>query len=431
MKNGAVMRNFSRKRPYTVFVPRKDAVRIDLKEGVFMNRTYSTLPLLQTNKAWAEVSYDALLQNYRLISRMVKEKNRDARIIAVVKADGYCHSNEICVPAFLEGGCDFFAVSSLEEAVAVREIAARSGSHPDVLVLGYTLPSQAETLARYDIIQGLISYEYAKALSKALSGTGYAVRVHVKVDTGMNRVGFLAHTRAEIENAVLEIERAVSLPSISAEGIFSHFARADEDFSDGSDEDLNCVQLERFKAVTDALRARGVSFSMRHVCNGIAAIRFPDEYLLDGVRVGLPLYGAGIPELCGVLRPTIRLKSVVAHLHPLLPGEGVGYGSTYRASEERVLATLPIGYADGFLRAYHDGSVVVHTRNGDAAAPIVGRICMDQCMIDVTGLSVSVGDEVTLIGGDSVGTLALAERGGTIEHEVLCTISSRVPRIRV
>ena len=152
---------------------------------------------------------------------------------------------------------------------------------------------------------------------------------------------------------------------------------------------------------------------------------------MEGVRFGLSLYGAGLPEFSEQLVPALKLKTVVAHLHPLLPGEGVGYGSTYRSDVPLTLATLPIGYADGFLRSYRDGTVIVHTKSGDVPARLVGRICMDQCMIDVTGLDVAVGDTVTLIGNSFEDTTALAARGGTIEHEVFCLISSRIPRIKV
>lgn len=395
-----------------------------------MDRIYSTLPLLASHKAWAEVSADALRENYRFLRCMVREKKPNARLIAVVKADGYCHSNEICVPSFLDAGCDFFAVSSVEEAIAVREIASRHSKHPDVLVLGYTLPSEADVLARYNIIQTLVSYEYAEVLSRCATDAGVTVRTHVKVDTGMNRVGFSAHSEEEISESVEQIARAVRLPAIKTEGIFSHFARADEDLSCDPEKDLNRIQLERFLSVDSALRARGVVL-MRHICNGVAAVRFSSEYILDGVRFGLPLYGTGLPEYTKELRPALKLKTVIGHLHPLLAGEGVGYGSTYRSDTPRVLATLPIGYADGFLRAYRDGKVVVHTKDGDVSARLVGRICMDQCMIDVTGLDVSIGDTVTLIGDEACDTYTLAARGGTIEHELFCLISSRIPRIPV
>lgn len=397
-----------------------------------MKRTYSTLPELPMYKAWAEVSAEALIRNYRFISNKMREKAPNTRMITVVKADGYCHSNEICIPAFLEAGCDFFAVSSIEEAVAVRRIAAECGSHPEILILGYTPPSAAGFLCEYDIIQCLLSADYARALSACAAMEGVRVRVHVKVDTGMNRVGFSAHSEDEIDVTAKEISDAIALPGISAEGLFSHFARSDEDLSANPKTDLNRIQYDRFMAVDGALRNRGIVFSMRHICNGAAAMRFPAEYTLEGVRFGLWLYGVGAPEFLRELKPALKLKTLVAHLHPLLPGEGVSYGSTYRSDVPRTLATLPIGYADGFLRAYRDGTVIVHTQsNGDVKAPLVGRICMDQCMIDVTGLPVAIGDTVTLLGTDAEDVRAIAERGGTIEHEVLCLISSRIPRIRV
>ena len=361
----------------------------------------------------------------------MRERNPKARMIAVVKADGYCHSNEICIPAFLDGGCDFFAVASLDEAISVREIADRYGKHPDILILGYTMPIDASFLGRYDIIQCLVSGEYAKELSHEATKADVTVRVHVKVDTGMNRVGFSAHNAEEIAGAAEEIAEAIALPGLSAEGIFSHFARSEDDFSSCPEEDLNRIQYERFVAVDRALKARGIEFGMRHICNGTAALKFPVEYTMEGVRFGLRLYGVGPQDVSDALRPAFWLKSVVAHLHPLLPGEGVGYGSTYRSKTPRMLATLPIGYGDGFLRAYRDGLVKIHTSEGDFKAPLVGRICMDQCMVDVTGLPVRIGDVVTLLGDEPGELSVLAERAGTVEHEVFCLISSRIPRIRV
>ncbi len=396
-----------------------------------MKRTYSTLPTLAAHKAWAEVSPGALVRNYRFLDGLVRKKKPDTRMITVVKADGYCHSNEICIPAFLEAGCDFFAVSSIEEAVAVREIAKRCKKHPDILILGYTLPSEAETLAKYDIIQCLISKDYAKLLSDYAARARVNVRVHVKVDTGMNRIGFSAHSDGEIVSAAEEILEAIAYPRIKAEGIFSHFARSDEDLSASPENDLNRIQFERFMAVNAALAERGAPTLMRHICNGAAAIRFPDEYLLEGVRFGLWLYGLGAPEFMDVLEPALKLRTVVAHLHPLLPGESVGYGGTYRSDVPRTIATLPIGYADGFLRSFRDGTVTVHTKEGDVSARLVGRICMDQCMIDVTDLPVALGDTVTLFGSTPRDVAELAARGGTIEHEVLCLISARIPRVKV
>ena len=396
-----------------------------------MKRTYSNLPTLAAHKAWAEVSPEALIRNYRFLDGLVKEKKPDARMITVVKADGYCHSNEICIPAFLEAGCDFFAVSSIEEAVAVREVAKRCKKHPDILILGYTPPSEAPTLAKYDIIQCLISREYAKLLSDYAVQARVRIRVHVKVDTGMNRIGFPAHSPDEIEAAADEILSAIAYPRIEAEGIFSHFARSDEDLSASPENDLNRIQFERFMALDAALKRRGAPVLMRHICNGAAAIRFDAEYLLEGVRFGLWLYGLGAPEFMDVLDPALKLRTVVAHLHPLLPGESVGYGGTYRSDVLRTIATLPIGYADGFLRSYRDGRVTVHTASGDVTAPLVGRICMDQCMIDVTGLPVALGDTVTLFGTTPYDVRDLAERGGTIEHEVLCLVSARIPRVKV
>ena len=393
-----------------------------------MNRIYESLPKLRPDKVWAEVSEGALRSNYRLLSALVGEKKPDARLIAVVKADAYCHSAEIVVPAFLKEGCDFFAVSSTSEAIAVRRIAEREGKHPDILIMGYSLPTEARWLAEYDLVQALISYDYAERLSENALRAGVVVRTHVKLDTGMNRVGFAAHSEEEIASAVRDVVRASRLGGIRIEGIFSHFARADEAFASLA-EDLNRIQYERMTAVCDGIRDAGVAIPMRHLCNGVGTVRFAPDYLMEGVRIGLPLYGVPPTADFAGLLPAMRLKSIVAHLHGLLPGEGVGYGSTYRSEVPRMLATLPIGYADGLLRDYRDAEVTVMTERGACRAPLVGRICMDQCMADVTGLPVREGDEVVFFGNDPAELALLARRAGTIEHEALCLIGGRVPRI--
>ena len=184
-------------------------------------------------------------------------------------------------------------------------------------------------------------------------------------------------------------------------------------------------------AVDAALKRRNAPTLMRHICNGAAAIRFSPEYLLEGVRFGLWLYGLGSPEFVDVLRPALKLRTVVAHLHTLPAGETLGYGGTFAADTPRTIATLPIGYADGFLRAYRDRLVTVHTASGDVSAQLVGRICMDQCMIDVTDLPVALGDTVTLFGTSAREVAELAAYGETIEHELICLISARIPRVKV
>jgi alanine racemase len=211
--------------------------------------------------------------------------------------------------------------------------------------------------------------------------------------------------------------------------MFTHFAKADDDGEDINN-DNSCVrrQFDRFNAVKTALEDQGIKLFC-HVSNSAATVRFP-TLALDGVRLGILLYGARsgscFPE--GLL-PVMKLKGRVVHIHTLLPGESVSYGGTFSSDEKRTIATVPIGYADGFARSYSGSEVTVHTHKGDFKAAVVGRVCMDQFMIDVTGMPVSIGDEITVFGDDPSSLAALAEMSDTIEYECLCRISARVPRI--
>ena len=250
------------------------------------------------------------------------------------------------------------------------------------------------------------------------------MRTHIALDTGMNRIGFSAQSSEEIAQAVEEIARLTALSGIAVEGLFTHFACADEGDAGEAATDR---QVRRFRAVKEGLEARNISLFC-HVCNTAAAVTHP-EYGMDGVRFGIALYGASPSEEVPLnLSPVMKLKTVVSHLHDLLPGEAVSYGGKFSAADAREIATLPIGYADGLLRACAGAEVTVHTASGDRKAKIVGRICMDQCMLDVTGLGVRPGDGVTIFGQEPAELHALAKRAGTIDYECLCLISSRVPR---
>jgi alanine racemase len=302
-----------------------------------------------------------------------------------------------------------------------------------VLILGVTLPALAAKLAEYDIITALPSLEYAKRLSAAAVAAGVKVRAHVKLDTGMNRLGFAAYGEDFAENTVREIEECVKLRGISVEGMFTHFAEADD--SDSPElVGANEKQAERFFLVSKLLESRGIKIPFRHMCNSAAALRFP-KLALDGVRLGISLYGSRPSEFFNMpLKPVMALKTKISHIHTLPAGEKVSYGGKFSSDNERVLATLPIGYADGFLRAYGGARVAIHAEGGDFDAPIAGRICMDQCIVDITdGMSAApkVGDEVTLFGDTQERLYSIAESAGTIPYEVLCAVSSRVIRLYI
>lgn len=392
---------------------------------------YASLPLLEKYRTWAEIRTDALCHNYRLLRDRVHAENPDAVPISVIKADAYAHGAHPIVRVLLDEGCRFFAVSSIEEAIDVRNACrALLGQADDasILILGFTFPTLARLLAEYDVITAAPSKEYLCALSAEAQQAGVRVKVHFALDTGMNRIGFPAHSEEETKETVDAIAGAMDLPGLLPLGMFSHFARADEQDSDVPD-GLTEIQVHRFQAVERALDARGVRLPLCHLCNSAGALRFP---ALSGgaVRLGLCLYGYPPSDCFSLpLVPVMALKTTVSHIHSLLPGETVSYGGTYQSDTPRTLATLPVGYADGFLRDYCGASVTISTAAGKIRVPVVGRICMDQCMVDITGYDVSIGDEVTLFGDSQKELRELARRAGTIPYESLCLITARVPRI--
>lgn len=391
-------------------------------------KLYSSLPDLERRKTWAEIDLGALRANYRILKETATAKDPSVRTIAVVKAEAYGHGAPACVAALLTEGCDYFAVSCMDEAVAVRTVCDENHKEADILILGYTPPELALLLGRYGITQTLLSEDYAVRLEQEAAAAGVTIRTHIALDTGMNRIGFPAHSEDEIGATVGAILRVIGFRHLSVEGMFTHFARADE-CPNGDGEALTTLQAARYRTVRTTLETHGVSIPFHHVCNSAATVRRATDRM-NGVRLGILLYGARPSDQIELpLKPVMKLRTVISHLHKLLPGESVSYGGTFSADTERLIATIPIGYADGFLRAYSGSFVTVETKTGPKPVPIVGRICMDQCMIDVTDTGASVGDIVTLFGNDPKELYACADRAATIDYECLCLISSRVIRI--
>lgn len=383
---------------------------------------YSDMPKLFEHKVWAEIDTAALAENFKILCSRVP----DVRHICVVKSDAYGHISDICVKTLMDAGCSFFAVACIEEALKLRAVC---GSGADILILGYTAPSQADSLAENDIIQTIISEDYARALSSSAGEKHCRVRAHVALDTGMNRVGLSATNDMLCDRAADLIRQLNGDANILLEGVFTHFAEADGEYSVAVAENSKTrIQFERFERIRKSLK-KELPELFFHACNSAAALRFP-EYKLDGVRFGISLYGvcpSGYFER--ITRPVMSLYTVISHIHTLESGEGVGYGGKYVRDMKRTIATLPIGYADGFLRAYKDFCVTVRTESGDFKAPVVGNICMDQCMIDITDIPARVGDKIVIFGEDPEDLTKLAALADTIEYEVLCLISARVPRI--
>ena len=376
-------------------------------------------------RTWAEIDLDALAQNFREVRKAADPK---AMVCCVVKADAYGHGAVRVAREFASLGADWFAVSNLEEALQLR----RAGIDTPVLVLGYTPADKAGTLSRENVSQCVYSLEYARDLSRFARKAGVEVNIHLKIDTGMSRLGFYYQDISRDEAAVEEVKEACSLPGLIPQGIFTHFAVSDEGQAGDA---FTMRQFGCLKEMIESLARAGVNFPVRHCANSAGVFDYPLSHL-DMVRAGIVLYGlypSGELRSRPALKPALALKSVVSHVKTLLPGATVSYGRKFTAQHEMRVATVPVGYADGYPRLLSPGGAEVLIRG--KRCPILGRICMDQLMADVTALGqVRVGDTVTLIGRDGEEEITadeLAEKEGTINYEVVCALSKRVPRVYV
>lgn len=371
-------------------------------------------------RTWAEVSLDNLAHNYRALREKTPKR---CRFLGVVKADAYGHGAVPISRHLIEMGAEQLAVSNIEEAMQLRN----EGIDAPILILGYTPPFYAATLAEQGLEQEIHSLEYAQTLEKRLSGTEARIRVHLKLDTGMSRLGFFAYDRQE---TVEEIAQIAQMRHLEILGAFTHFPVADS--IDAADANFTRTQFERFTAMLDALKAVGIAPQLRHCCNSGASILYP-EYAMDMIRPGIATYGV-LPsgDLRGKidLKPVLRLRSTIFQIRDFAPNLTVSYGRTYTTRETERIAVVGIGYADGLSRGFSNNiSFLLHGKR----VPQVGRICMDMCMVDVTRVpGAKVGDRVTIFGADgddSIGVDDLAGRLGTIPYELLCVISKRIPRV--
>lgn len=371
------------------------------------------------NRAYAEISLTALKNNINIIKSLNSE---NTEIMAVVKADAYGHGDErICRCLSDECGIRYFAVSNLDEAIAVRKFCPAS----EILILGYTSPEYVREIVQYNIIQGIVSTEYAKQL---VSKTSEKIRCHVKIDTGMGRIGLKHDTP---EQCAEEIKALCGMERLSVEGIYTHFAVADSN----SPDDIRYSDMqEKFILDTyDSLCEQGINLPHVHFMNS-AACCYRNNSRSTLARAGIIMYGLHPDislEIPQGLAPVMELKAVISHVKTVKKGDCISYGRTFTADKELKAATVTIGYADGYSRLLSSkGEVLVHGKR----CPILGRVCMDQLMIDVTGTQAEPGDVVTLFGrdGDDIITAdELASLYGTIGYEVVCGISKRVPRIYI
>lgn len=371
-------------------------------------------------RTWAEVNLSNLEHNYLALRELLP---RDCRFMGVIKSNAYGHGAVRVGKKLEELGAEYLGVACLEEAAELR----RAGIRAPILILGHTPVEFAGDLLKYDLTQTVFDPQTAAELSAAAVRAGKKLKVHIKADTGMSRLGILCNEE-NAEAAVEAIARIYALDGLDAEGIFTHFSVAD------SDEDYTMMQLTRFLNVLDKLQKRGVTFRIRHCASSAAVLKYPCTYL-DMVRPGIALYGhypaEGMEALCPLL-PVMEVKSRIADVRELPAGTSVSYGRTHELNRDSRLAVLPIGYADGYFRLFSDRlEVLVHGQK----ARITGRICMDFCMVDVTDISgVKQGDVATIFGrdGDSYQPIeAGADLVGTIQYELLCAVSPRVPRIYV
>ena len=369
-------------------------------------------------RTWAEVNLDHLAMN---MQACMEKLPASTRFLGVVKADSYGHGAVMISRELEQLGAGYLAVSNFEEALQLR----RADIKLPILILGYTPAEFAVEEADLDITQEVHSIEYGRQLSERLADSGKQLKIHMKVDTGMSRLGFFAYDRPE---TIPELVELYGLPGLMVEGIFMHFAVSDTPAEDA----YTRMQYSRFMEVVSALETQGIRPKIVHCANSGATIAYP-EYAHDMVRPGIATYGLDPSgDLHGMmeLHPLMSLKTTIAAIRPFEEGITVSYGRTYRTDSRRKLAVCTIGYADGLNRRLSNQfSFILHGKR----VPVVGRICMDMCMVDITDVpEAQVGDTVTVIGrdGEEENTWdAMADQLGTISYELVCDINKRVPRI--
>ena len=373
----------------------------------------------KNNRVKAVISLDAVEQNFREMRKNIAE---DTKMIAVVKADAYGHG---AVPiAHLIENHDYiwgFAAATAEEAVHLRQ----AGITKPILILGIVFDEYFPELVQYDIRPAVCEYDEAKKLSDEAVLQNKTVHIHIALDTGMTRIGY-----ADIPESVEEIKKIAELPNLEIEGMFTHFARADE-----YDRSPAMVQLERYQDFSKRVEEAGVDIPLHHCSNSAGIIRVP-EANLSIVRAGITIYGiypsSEVERDIVKLAPVMELKSHITYVKDVPAGAAISYGGTYVADKKKRVATIPVGYADGYPRMLSNkGWVLIHGKK----APICGRVCMDQFMVDVTEIpDVKTGDEVTLLGKDGdevISADTLGDLSGRFSYEFVCNISKRVPRIYI
>lgn len=361
---------------------------------------------------WVEINLDNLKHNIQQAKDII---GKDVKLAGVLKADAYGHGAIYSAKTMIENGVEILAVACITEALELR----RHFSEIPILIMGHTTDEQLPLAVKNNITMTIFTLEQAKVISKIAEDLNKKAIIHIKIDTGMNRLGF------KIKPETLDIiEEIYNLDNIFVEGIFTHLALKTEE--------TDIKQCELFMELIKELERRNINIPIKHICDGIAMVIYPKIHL-DMVRVGSYLYG-GQPDYVGRenTKPVMSFKTKVAHIKEIDAGEGVGYGYSFVADKKTLVGTLPIGYSDGYLRCLQDsGEVSIYGKR----APIIGKICMDQMMIDLTNIpEAKVGDTVVLIGEDDVDNVSLLEvaaKADTNRNEILSGISRRVPRVYI
>jgi len=365
---------------------------------------------------WVEIDLDAIAHNCREIKKWIGEK---AELAAVIKGNAYGHGIVMVAKTAVENGATRFAAARVDEGIVVR----KAGIEAPIFVLGYVPAEEMETVVKWRITPPIMHWHTAKAVSEISSAQGVVTPVHVKVDTGMGRFGLLP------DEVVDFVKRLIELPGIRLEGLYTQFGVADE-----ADKTYTYNQWEIYKRVLKDLEEAGIPIPIRHVCNSAAMLNFPEMHL-EMVRCGTAIYGhypSPVTNRSVPLRPAMTLKSRVARIRTLPPGSSVSYGRTYTTTRPTTVALVPIGFGDGLSRQLSNkGSVLIRGRR----APIVGRVCMDQCIVDVSGIpDVQQDDEVVLFGRQGEAEITAEEIASimdSINYVVLASISARVPRVYI
>jgi alanine racemase len=363
---------------------------------------------------WVEIDLDAIAHNCREIKRWIGEKTE---LAAVIKGNAYGHGIAMVVKTALENGATWFAAARVDEGVVVR----KAGIEAPIFVLGYVPAEEMETAVRWRITPPIMHWHTAKALSEISSAQGVVTPVHVKVDTGMGRFGLLP------DEVVDFVKRLVELPGIRLEGLYTQFAIADE-----ADKTYTYKQWDIYKKVLKDLEEAGIHIPIRHVCNSAGTLNFPEMHL-EMVRCGTAIYGhypSPVTNRSVPLQPAMTLKSRVGRIRTLPPGSSICYGRTYTTTRPTTVALVPVGFGDGLSRQLSNkGSVLIRGKR----APIVGRVCMDQCIVDVSGIpDVQQDDEVVLFGRQDEAEITAEEIASlmdSINYVVLAAVSARVPRV--